>query len=152
MSPMSRNFPSGFTLVELLLSIAMIAILAGIGAPIFVRSQTKNDLDTAVEILVESLRRAEVLSQANDGDTTWGVNFASGAITLFKGSSFAGRDSSYDEVFSLSSAISGSGLTEVVMAKLTGYPNTTGTTTLTSNTNVSDSATITINSRGMVTY
>lgn len=142
----------GFTLIELLLSISLIAVVTGIGAPIFARSQTKNDLDTAVETWVESIRRAEILSQANDGDSTWGVHLETGSITIFKGSSFAARDTNYDEVFSLSPAISSTGVTDLVMSKMTGYPNTTGTTTMTSNTNVVDTATITVNSSGMVQW
>jgi len=132
--------------------LGLISVLAGIGLPVFSRSQTKNDLDTAVETWVESLRRAEILSQANDGDSTWGVHLAVGSVTVFKGASFAARDSNYDEIFSLSTAITVSGVTDVVMAKVSGYPNTTGSTTLTSNTNVVDTASILINSRGMVSW
>ena len=141
----------GFTLLEVLLSVGMMAILAGIGAPIYARSQTKNDLDTSVQIWVESLRRATVLAAGVDGDSTWGVAFTSGAITVFRGASYAARDTNYDEVFPIPTTISASGLTEVVMTKLTGYPGTTGTTTVGSSA-LTDTAGVTINSKGMVSY
>lgn len=141
----------GFTLIEMLLSIALMAVLVGIGAPIYARSQTKNDLDTSVQIWVESLRRAAILSAGVEGDSTWGASFTTGTITLFRGASFASRDSSYDELFAIPTTISASGLTEVVMSKLTGYPTTTGTTTIGSSA-VSDAAGVTINSKGMVSW
>lgn len=144
-----RNIKRGFTLVELLLSIATIGILSAIVAPVLVGTQTKNDLDMAVSAWVSSLRRAAILSRGVDGDTSWGVKAQSGSIVLFRGVSYAARDNSFDEVFSEPATITVSGVNEVVMTKFTGYPETTGTTTF---SNFSDSATLTINSRGMVDY
>jgi len=73
-----------------------------------------------------------------------------GSIVVFRGTSYAGRDSSYDEVFSIPTNLAFTGVSEVVMDKLTGYPQTTGTTTLT--TVSGDSHGLTINSKGMVTW
>lgn len=148
---MSKSCPRGFTLIEMLLAVGLIAVLTGIGAPIFARAQTKNDLDMTVAIWVNSLRRAQVLAQANLGDSQWGVKAQSGLITVFKGASFAARDVTYDEDFALPTTISFSGVIEVVMSKLSGYPNTTGTTTIGSNV-ISDTAAIIINSRGTLSY
>jgi|CXWL01.1.fsa_nt_gi prepilin-type N-terminal cleavage/methylation domain-containing protein len=140
----------GFTLIELLLSVGMIGVLAGIGLPVMARSLTKNDLDTAVVSLVGSWRRGAGLAMANDGDSLWGVKVAAGSITLFKGNSFSGRDSSYDESFSLPSTISVSGsATEITFSKLTGTASAAGTVTL---SNFADSKSLTINSQGTVEY
>lgn len=140
----------GFTLVEVLLSVAVIAVLAGISAPVFSRLMTKNDLDTAVVSLAQSWRRVQELSMANDGDSVWGVKVAAGSITLFKGGSYAGRDTGYDETFDLPSTISVSGAAmEVTFNKLTGTPSATGTVSLTS---FGDTRTLNINSKGTVSY
>lgn len=152
MAIMSQNFNSrGFTLIELLLSIGLIGILTGIGAPILGRAQTKNDLDTAVSSFVSSVRRAEILSQAVDSDIGWGVKLDSTSITLFKGNTFATRNSGFDEVFSVPTTITFSGTSEIDISKFTGYPASTASTTFTS-TIYSDSVTVTVNSRGMVSY
>lgn len=142
----------GFTLLELMLSIAIMAVVTGIGAPLLTRSLSKNDLDASAETWANSLRRAQVLAQAIDGESSWGAQLQSGSITVFKGATYAGRDPDYDEVFVVPSTITPSGVTEVVMARLTGYPNTTGTTTISSSVDSSDPLNVTINSRGMVSY
>ena len=65
---------AGFTLLEVLLSVAIIALIAGIGTPVYQSFQTRNDLDVVTNTVAQSLRRAQVLARASDGDTTWGVD------------------------------------------------------------------------------
>lgn len=140
----------GFTLLEVLLVIATITVLAGIGIPVYTSLQIKNDLDVATSTSLQSIRRAQMLSQSVDGDTTWGVKIQSASITLFKGSSYGGRDTNYDEVYSLSGSVTPTGITELVFSKLLGTPNTTGTLTLTNTNNEVQS--ITIGSKGQLDY
>ena len=137
-------------MVEVMLSLAIIAALAGISAPIYQSFQVRNDLDIAGVTIAQSLRRAQVLSEAVDGDTTWGVDIRSGSITLYKGASYATRDTTFDELFDMPTSITPSGLSGIVFAKFTGLPQTTGTVTLTSNAN--ETRTITVNSKGSVSY
>lgn len=144
-----KQFNNGFSLIEVLLSIALIALLSGIAAPVFLRLQTKNDLDLAVTSLAQSLRRAQVQSQAVDGDISWGVKIQTSSLTLFKGPSFAARDITYDETSDLNPNITLSGPTEIVFAKFTGLPQTIGTITFSIN---SDSVTLNVNEKGTVTY
>lgn len=146
---MWKKLNKGFTLLELLLSIALISVLAGFSLPIYRTLIKKNDLDIAVNSIAASMRRAQILSQAVDGDISWGVKVQSGSIVVFKGASYTTRDTAYDESFDLQSGTNPSGTTEVVFAKLTGLPQSTGTTTLTSE---SDTRTVSINAKGMVGY
>lgn len=140
----------GFTLLEVLLSLATIAGIAGISMPIYQSFQVRNDLDIAATTMAQSFRRAQVLAKASDGDASWGVHIQSGSITLFKGTSFAARDTTLDEIFVVPTSITPSGVSEIVFAKFTGLPTATGTTTLTSSIN--ETRTITINGKGMVSY
>ena len=141
---------AGFTLIEVMLSVAAIGIIAGISIPIYQSFQVRNDLDIATVEIAQSARRAQTLSQAVDGDTSWGVKIQSGSMTVFKGISYVARDSTFDELFDVPTSITPSGISEVVFAKFTGLPQTTGTITLTSNTN--ETRNVTINQKGMVSY
>lgn len=140
----------GLALLEVMLVSATIAVLAAISVPAYSFLQVKNDLDVATNTTLQTLRRAQVLSQAVDGDTTWGVKLQSSDITLFKGASYSLRDTTFDETFTLSGNVTPSGVSEVVFSKLLGNPTTTGTLTLTS-TN-SDIQNITIGSKGQLDY
>ncbi|MCF7843443.1 prepilin-type N-terminal cleavage/methylation domain-containing protein [Candidatus Gracilibacteria bacterium] len=140
----------GFTLIEMLLSVACIAIILGISLPSYNLLLSTNDLDNATNATVGSFRRAQVLSQTSSGDTTWGVYVATGSILIYKGGSYASRDVSYDEVEAISSSISITGLKDITFSKMYGLPNATGTTILTSVKN--ETRTITINKKGIVDY
>lgn len=140
----------GFALLELLLSIAVVAILSGLSVPVYQSFQVKNDLDVAVNTVAQGLRRAQVSSQSVDGDIGWGVNVGNSTIIVFKGSSFISRDSTFDEVFDLPSTITPSGLQEIVFNKFSGLPQSSGTITLFSS--ISETKTLTVNGKGMVEY
>lgn len=141
---------TGFTLLELILSIAVVAILAGIAIPIYQSFQTRNDLDIAIVEIAQTIRRSQILAQAVDGDISWGTYIQPGSITLFKGTSYVARDSNFDELFSIPDSVTPSGLSEIVFTKFTGLPQATGTTTLTSNIN--ETRSITINAKGTINY
>ncbi len=143
------NENHGFTLLELLLSVAVITVLASLSLPIYRTLMIKNELDITANIVASSLRRAQVLSQTVDDDTTWGIKAQSGSIILFKGGSFSGRDANFDEIFDVSSSIGVSGTTEIVFTKFTGFPQSTGTINLSSE---SDARSVTVNEKGMVNY
>ncbi|HKU18843.1 MAG TPA: type II secretion system protein [Candidatus Saccharimonadales bacterium] len=144
------NRSAGFTLVEMLLSVAIIGMLVGLSIPIYQTFVQRNDLDITAQTVVNMLRRAETYARASNTDNAWSVELQSTTITLFQGTTFASRNTAYDETYSLPGSVTPSGLGEVQFTKFTGIPNTTGTVTLTSNTN--DTRTITVNAKGMVDY
>ncbi len=99
------RYKQGFTLIEMLLSVATIGILASMSMPVYQSFQNRNDLDIAATSIAESLRRGEVLAQAVDGDSEWGVRVLSGSVVLFKGTSYSLRDTAYDEIFEVPTSI-----------------------------------------------
>lgn len=140
----------GFTLTEMLLSVAILTVLIGLSLPVYQSFMRQNDLDLSAQTVSGMLRRAETYARANNFDSTWGVAVQSGTATLYRGASFAGRNAAYDETFDIPDTISSSGLNDIQFAKLTAAPNTAGTITLTSTTN--STRTITINAKGMVDF
>lgn len=144
------NRQSGFTLLELLLSVTIITMLAGVGLPVYESFVRRNDLDQTTTSVVALLRRAQTYATGVNGDSAWGVSFSASSATLFKGTSFGGRDTNFDETVPMPASLTQSGLSEVQFAKFTATPSTTGSVTLTSTIN--DARTITLNAKGMVTY
>lgn len=139
----------GFTLLEVILVTAVITVLAAIAVPVYSRLQVRNNLDVATNTSVQTLKRAQLLAQAVDGDSSWGIKLQQSNITMFKGVSFDVRDTNFDEVYTFS-GVTPSGVSEVVFSKLLGTPNATGILTLTSSDN--EIQTITIGSYGQLEY
>lgn len=140
----------GATLMELAMTIALLAIIAGVSIPVVRQFQVKNDLDIAVQTVVQSLRRAQTLAVAQEAGASWGLSVQTGTITVFSGDSYASRNTTKDEVTETSPAIIPSGDTEIVFAQFTGDLASNKSMTLTSSTN--EIRTITINTKGTITY
>ncbi len=143
----------GFTLLEVLLSLALISILATISIPVTQSWQQNNDINVAAVTIGQTLRRSQALSQAMAADSAWGVAVDSAdnnKIILFRGDSFGSRDPSFDEEFDLPSTISLTGLNEIVYSKSSGLPSSTGSFNLTSINNQSRG--VTVNVKGIVGY
>src|SRR3989338_3738666 len=69
-------------------------------------------------------------ARAVSGDAPWGVHVAVGSVIVFQGTSFPGRNASYDELVVLGRSVAPSGLTDVIFDPLTGRPRSTGVLTL----------------------
>ena len=112
----------GFTLIEVLLSISILSIIAGLSIPVYQSFLARNDLSNSAESTASALRRANNYARGVKDDSTWGVKVQSSAITLFKGASFASRDTTYDESVSMP-GITAAGMDEILFTKLTGVPS-----------------------------
>lgn len=139
----------GFNLLELLLSITMVALMAGIIAPVAGNLYNRNNHDLAVKEVVQDFRRARTLARAAEGDSDWGVYLAGNQSTIFKGSGYSSRDSYFDEVSDLPGQTIVGGLTEVVFSKATGWPQVTGTTSVSIGVEIKY---ININGQGIINY
>lgn len=127
--PLRRMNRNGFSLIELMLVIGIVASLSGVVIPVYREYQVRNDLALATEQVTQGLARARLLSEAGQNDDGWGFYIPSG--TLFKGAQYALRDVVYDETYPMPSTITTTGLTEVSYAQLSGVPTSTGAITLT---------------------
>jgi prepilin-type N-terminal cleavage/methylation domain-containing protein len=140
----------GFTMIEMLLSVALLTAIAGIGSPIYQSFQNRNNLDVTTTTVVQTLRRAQVLAQSVESDMPWGVNLQNGSLILFKGDVFETRDAEFDDVFEIPASIATSGVPEIIFSKLTGIPQTTGSIVLSSTAN--ETTAIAINEKGTITF
>lgn len=140
----------GFTLIEMLLSVAIIAMLAGLSLPVYQSFYNRNELDITAQQLASAVRRAHLYSRAGNQDSQWGVEIQEGAFILFKGATYDTRDPAHDETITFPTSTSVSSLGDLRFAKFTGIPTTTGSITLTNINN--EARTVTLNAKGMVSY
>lgn len=147
---MKAYYRKGFSFPEVLLSLALLGVIGGMTIPMYRTFMIRNDLDSAATTLAQTLRRAQSLSWSNDGDMTWGVRVGVGSILLYKGPSYISRDSSFDENTQIPTTLVPTGINEITFARVTGFPQATGTFMFTSQTN--ETRSITINQKGMVDY
>lgn len=144
----------GFTIIELILVIAIISFLAVLSSPFYSRFLLQNAVDNTVSQLAGSLRKAQIYSMMGKQGSGWSVNYGGVAntITLYKGTTaFALRPNpSADETFSINPNVSVSGITDINFARITGMPAPTGPTTVTISSGT-NSKTIIVNLQGVTT-
>lgn len=126
-----RKSRAGFSLVELLLVIGITFIIGVFMFPISVSFLQSQILDETTELLLSSMRRAEMQAMYEKHDSSFGVKLLSDSYVLFEGDSYSSRNVSEDEVFQIPSALTVSGIDEVVFLQRTGIPSTVGTIVLT---------------------
>jgi len=139
-----------FTLIEIVLVIALLVLILAFAAPIGWSFVAQNDLDVSVSVAAQNLRRAQALTAAGYGGSGWGVELQSGQVILFQGSSFAGRNPDFDEVYNFPESLNVGGAGEVDFQPLTGLPALPAL--LTFSNSESQTANITVNDIGMVSY
>lgn len=142
---------AGFTLLEVVLVIGIMSALVALSTVSIARFQQKNDLDLAATNAIGALRLAEERARGVLYDAPWGVQFATGTITIFRGASFAGRDSVYDEATALNDDIVASGTAEYVFARFAATTTNAGTTTLTHQM-LGESREVHVSAKGTINY
>ena len=135
---------SGFTLVELIMTISIISLITALAIPVYSSFQVETQLgNTAVEI-AQTLRRAQQKAFAGEQDRDWGVSFTSSAYTLY-----ANGDSSFDEEQTLPATLQLSGLSGVEFSRLTGKTSDTGNIIVTAGS-IDQNKTVNVNGEGRV--
>ncbi len=121
----------GFTLVELLVVLAIGTMLLSLTLPVGLRFYQTQVVDEATTDMVLDLRRASAEARAGRGGTAFGVRYFPDHYVTFVGDSYATQDPSRERVVSLpaSGAIVASP-EEFVFAPFSGVSNATGTVTL----------------------
>jgi prepilin-type N-terminal cleavage/methylation domain-containing protein len=108
-----------FTLIELLLVIALIAIIVAMSTPFLSRMVMVNQLKKDQELLLSSLHKAQSYAMDNKDGQSWGVCLSGNQMRLYSNSC---SNPNFNESFSLSNNISISGLSDVQFNQR-GEPN-----------------------------
>lgn len=139
-----RNF--GFTLLELMLVISVASIILASSFVFYQYAYLRENGKDVKNIVWNALSTARSYALSNRENSNWGVAFATSTVIIFKGTTFSGRDSNFDELFEYRGAIV-SGLTEIYFSKRSA--TTTGNQSIVVS-NDQNSYTFSINSLGRI--
>lgn len=144
-----RRKLSAFTLIEVLLAVALLSAISILLLPVGQEYLNKSEMDNATTIITQTIRSAQANAKSGKADSEWGIRIVDSSIVLFQGASYASRNLDADLTNSWSDRFSVSGINEIVFSRIDGNPSTTGTISL----NGFDlSVNITINSKGNLLY
>lgn len=132
----------GVTLPELLLVVALVAIIGASVTPFLSNFILRHSLETTTDNLVGSLRKAQAYAIDGKENGVWGVCLAGSEIRLFAGSCVSPV---FSEDFDLSSTVTISGLSAVTFSRLRGEPSVPLTISLMTDI---DSRTVVLNEAG----
>ncbi len=154
MKSISHYYNKGFTLIEILVSVAVIVLLGSAGLVSFNTSRNARDLTTGTQTVLSVFRLAQSKTLAGENDSTWGIRLTSSQIELFQGNTYAGGSNikAYALPSSLqitSISLNGGG-SEVVFTRVTGETTQSGTFTISVAAAPTNSTGITIDSSGKV--
>lgn len=138
----------GFSLLEIIIVMAILAILGSIALNSYKPMLETGHPISAAQAYGNALREAKGRANNMLDDTAWGARVTSDSIIVFSGASYAARVSSRDKTTSIPS-VQVAGPTEIVFAKFTGLPSTTGTTTF---SNAYASTTVSTNTAGIINF
>lgn len=118
----SNKTKKGFTLIELMIAIALIIMFSGLTLPVGFNFYQESTLNDQARNLENSLRRAQAMAMTGRGESNAGVKIEEGQYTIFEGESFGERRGEADITIPFPIALSTSGTDEIVFQKLTGLP------------------------------
>lgn len=157
MSYYFKNPKTGFTLVELLIGVVMLAMVFAVGLPYYNSIYLDQNFNNSLVEITDALRQTQNRARFGYHDSAWGIYFdtINNKYLIFKGSSYASRDVAYDQAEFLPSNIffsniDFSGGTEAVFSQPNG-DLAADANSLRVNTN-SRSKVIAINKMGMINY
>lgn len=124
---MRRPFCSAFTLVEVMVTIAIIAIIGTVSVTSFVSFSKRETLDATAAALAGGLRDARTQTLASVGGNQYGIALATDKFTFFQGSMYDSQAET-NKVFDFNSAVRASStISVVVFERLTGNSTASGT-------------------------
>ena len=152
---------AGFTLVEVAVSMAIIAILVAVGIVGFVSLQKKSDVANAAEEIANVLKLARSKTVSFELNSRYGVYFDSasspGSYTLFKGNDYSSREILADKVYFLPDAVEFSSIdfqggNELVFNRLSGSADNWGYVSVRLKNDVSEQKSVYLSNLGVVGF
>lgn len=116
----NQSGDSGFTAIELVIVLAILAALFSIGIPAGMDFYYTYQFSSETSTFISALDQARNYSMINRYQSPHGVYIDSQNFTIFKGVNYAERDVSQDKVFPRNNNIAISGPQEIIFSPLSG--------------------------------
>lgn len=143
------SFAGGFTLIEVILTVSILLAIGSGSVYLSTLVLQRNDVVTARDAVVSSVRAARERALLHTADSSWGVHVGDGVVTVFAGSSYASRSTARDIDTPFADTLTIEGDTEYVFSPLSGRVDEVGDITVRAGTVAS--STISIDSYGTPT-
>lgn len=122
-----KNSVTGFTLAELLISIAILVLLVGLSVKSFANFSHVKGLNVSATVLAEALRDARSRTLASVDASQYGVKIDADRFTLFKGSVFSSSTPENQTVVFVGSVMASTSINTVLFSRVTGSSSASGT-------------------------
>jgi len=139
----------GFTLLEVLLVIAILAIVTSVSIPSYGKFINMNSINTQVNELRKNIRLAQQQAEAGKYNSNHGVHFTTSSYTLYTGENYSSRNQNKDKTYPLNKRMEITKYFDLNFYRDTGKPSATGTIILKNKINKKSTG-IKINEHGLV--
>lgn len=149
----TKRSGSGFTLIEIIIVVAIFSTLATISAATFINMNKSAMLRTARDDVYGALSFAREHTLASENDMVYGVHLSTSSVTRFAGSTYtAGSASNVVYTFGAMVSATSTLITQspnILFKRLIGTPSATGTIFI---RNGVSTTTVQIHGSGLVEY
>lgn len=146
----------GFTVIEIVLVLALIGILLGMSILYYGNTQVRADIDSQASNIVHYLRLAQSGASSGLNDKSHGIHFEAASYTTFEGDSYNQADPENFKIdlpatMTINAISLNGGGNDVIFSKTDGDTANYGTISLNS-AQINKTITITITSVGTINY
>ena len=137
----------GFTLVEMVISLAILTLIVGMGVPTTIGFFQRQSVTAERDTLVSLLRRARTEAMTNRSESAHGLFIDTSSYIIYQGNAYDARVAMYDEVFPRGGGITVATTTDINFSALSGDASSSVTLAVSQSTKT---VTITINTEGSI--
>lgn len=150
-----NNYKSAFSVIEIVVIIAIGLILATITVSAFTGMRSRQALNATVEIISSTIQNSQAKTLASKKSKNYGVRFETNRLVMFEGGAFtepntANKEIKFSNLAEISIISLNGGGQNMVFERLTGETNQYGSITIRLKNNMSETKTITIEKTGSV--
>lgn len=134
----------GFTIIELIMVVAIVTLVAASSTPFLSSFILRNNWETGIDNVVAATRKAQIYAMSGKGSGPWGVCITGTTYRMFNGSC---ASPTQKDDYAFHAGVSASGITSITFDSKTGTPSAVSTITITSSIGTKN---VSINAAGMI--